>query len=210
MHDKADTALTVPLGRRERNKQRVRSRLYECAMTLFAEKGYEQTSIDEIAEAADVARGTFFNYFQRKEDLVVAWGENRRTQLREELLVPVAGVTCTLRGTLEHCMRRLADLNEAERETTRAMLTAWVKSGRAMTEEPYSGRIFADIVEAARARGETAPAVDPTHVGNLLRDGYLGNLYRWCQRPDARPGELHETLLTMTDIVLLGITPPCD
>lgn len=209
MHNEPDTATTASLGRRERNKQRVRSRLYEGALRLFTAKGYEQTSIDEIAEAADVARGTFFNYFQHKEDLVVAWGENRRIQLREGLPLPTADDSGTLRATLEHCMRLLAEVNETERETTRAMLTAWVKAGRPMTEAPYAGQIFAEIVEAARERGEAAAAVEPHRVGNLLRDGYLGHLYRWCQRHEVRQGELYEDLMGMTEVVLNGIAASC-
>ncbi|XIE78981.1 TetR/AcrR family transcriptional regulator [Streptomyces sp. SBR177] len=68
-----------PLGRRERNKLKVKERLYSSAIALFAEQGYDETSIDEIVERADVARGTFFNYFQRKEDLLGAWGESGGT-----------------------------------------------------------------------------------------------------------------------------------
>ncbi|MBC3842329.1 helix-turn-helix transcriptional regulator [Streptacidiphilus sp. 4-A2] len=74
-------AAEATLGRRERNKRRVKERIYSCAMELFTEKGYEHTSVDEIAEAADVARGTFFNHYQRKEDLITAWEGRRRKHL---------------------------------------------------------------------------------------------------------------------------------
>ncbi|MFJ8097230.1 TetR/AcrR family transcriptional regulator [Streptomyces griseofuscus] len=59
-----------PLGRRARSKIKMKERLYTAALELFAEQGYDQTSVDEIAERADVARGTFFNHFPRKEDLI--------------------------------------------------------------------------------------------------------------------------------------------
>ncbi len=193
-------------GRRERNKQRVRSRLYSSAMQLFTEKGYEQTSIEEIAEAADVARGTFFNYFQHKEDLITAWGDSRRSQLRQGLADTEADGADDLRSTLERCMGVLARVNEAEREMSRAMLTAWVKAGRPLIEEPYAGEIFAETVEAARTRGETRPAVEPRQVGNFLRDGYLGTLYRWCQQEKVDEGDLHSELLALTEIVLSGVT----
>ncbi|WP_032761476.1 helix-turn-helix domain-containing protein, partial [Streptomyces alboviridis] len=77
-----DSCATEPppqVSRRERNKRRVRERLYSAAIELIVEKGYDHTSIEEIAERADVARGTFFNYFQRKEDIITEWGERRRT-----------------------------------------------------------------------------------------------------------------------------------
>ncbi|MFE9426398.1 TetR/AcrR family transcriptional regulator [Kitasatospora sp. NPDC006697] len=204
MIDEAEAG--TALGRRERNKLRVRGRLFVSAMRLFTEKGYEQTSIDEIAEAADVARGTFFNYFQRKEDLITTWGELRRAKLREGLAAVGAGGEADLRTTLERCMGVLAGINEAEPEVTRAMLTAWVKAGRPIIEEPYAGEIFAEVVAAARDRGEAPDGVQPHRVGNLLRDGYLGTLYRWCQEREVPAGELHAELLAIADIVLLGIT----
>ena len=206
MNEDDHAAAGATLGRRERNKQRVRTRLYSSAMELFTEKGYEQTSIDEIAEAADVARGTFFNYFQRKEDLIAAWGDARRTQLRQELAASEADGPADLRSTLHHCMGVLARLNEAERDVTRAMLTAWVKAGRPLIEEPYAAEIFAETVEAARTQGETIPAVQPRQVGNFLRDGYLGTLYRWCQQEKVHEGDLRTELLALTDIVLTGVT----
>lgn len=193
-----------PLGRRERNKLRVKSRLYDSALQLFTEKGYEQTSVDEIAEAADVARGTFFNHFQRKEDLIAAWGESRREYLRRGLDATSIEEGSSLQSRLELFMSLLARINNEERAVTRAMLTAWVKAGRPLYEEPYAGELFAGAVRSAQQRGEIPPTVDPLRVGNLLRDAYLGTLYRWTQLPE---GEFHldVELRAITDIVLTGI-----
>ncbi|QLE70590.1 TetR/AcrR family transcriptional regulator [Streptomyces rectiverticillatus] len=208
MDDTPPTTDGAPLGRRERNKLKVRSRLYESALKLFTEKGYEQTSVDEIAEAADVARGTFFNHFQRKEDLISAWGEQRRTRLRAGLSASVTGRQECLRVALERCMRILADINEAERDVTRSMLMAWVKAGRPMQEAPYAGEIFAEVVEAARERGELPEGVNAYRVGCLLRDVYLGTLYRWSQAQgqDAHL-DLRTELHAVCTIILDGVLP---
>jgi AcrR family transcriptional regulator len=55
---------------RERKKQRTREQIIEAAMCLFAERGYQATTIADIATAADVARRTFFSYFPSKEAVV--------------------------------------------------------------------------------------------------------------------------------------------
>ncbi len=198
-----DIEPTHPIGRRERNKQRVKSRLYESALRLFTENGYEQTSVDEIAEAADVARGTFFNHFQRKEDLITAWGDDRRRHLRIGLSSSEVPQDEGLAATLRRCMAILASINAAEREVTRAMLTAWVKAGRPLNEAPYAAEIFAEAVESARRRGEVPDAVDPRRIGNLFRDAYLGTLYRWSQMEGEL--DLHAELCAITDIILHGI-----
>ncbi|MBF6330127.1 TetR/AcrR family transcriptional regulator [Nocardia transvalensis] len=58
------------IGLRERKKERTRRALLRAAYRLFEEKGYDRTTTSEIAHAAEVSPGTFFNYFGTKEELV--------------------------------------------------------------------------------------------------------------------------------------------
>jgi len=52
------------------SKQSARDRLAEAAFALFAERGYEQTSIDDITERAGLGRTTFFRHYRTKEDVI--------------------------------------------------------------------------------------------------------------------------------------------
>ncbi|WP_045305319.1 TetR/AcrR family transcriptional regulator [Saccharothrix sp. ST-888] len=174
------TATAEP-GRRERNKQRIRERIYQAALELAAEQGYDATSIDAIVERADVARGTFFNHFQRKEDLITEWGERRRARLKAELEGDVFTEGGEFELRLQRCMTVLSRINEEERSTTPAMLKAWVQAGQPMLEEPFAAFFFAGMVERGQAGGEFAPDIDALLVGNILRDTYLGAVYRWTR-----------------------------
>jgi AcrR family transcriptional regulator len=62
---------TTPLSLRERKKVRTRAALQRHALQLFTEKGYRDTTIEQIAEAAEVSPSTFFRYFATKEDTVL-------------------------------------------------------------------------------------------------------------------------------------------
>ena len=73
------SSVSEPIGRREANKQATRAALREAAKRLFAERGFEATTVRDIAAAANVTERTFFRYFDGKEGLVaeetLAWIE---------------------------------------------------------------------------------------------------------------------------------------
>jgi AcrR family transcriptional regulator len=75
------TAVAEAPGLRQRKRQQTRERLTRAAMALFLERGFEATTLDDIAAAADISRRSFFHYFASKEDVVFAWHEESTAAL---------------------------------------------------------------------------------------------------------------------------------
>jgi AcrR family transcriptional regulator len=71
MSSPPEQAAAPVLGLRERKKLRTRAAIREHALRLFHEQGYAQTTVEQIAEAAEVSQSTFFRYFPTKEDVVM-------------------------------------------------------------------------------------------------------------------------------------------
>lgn len=72
-------------GLRERKKRQRRRRIEEVALDLFEQRGFGDTTIDDIAEAADIAPRTFFSYFSTKEDVVLADYADRLARIIDRL-----------------------------------------------------------------------------------------------------------------------------
>jgi AcrR family transcriptional regulator len=119
-------------GLRERKKQKTRWAIQEHALRLFAEQGYDATTVEQIAEAAEVSPSTFFRYFKTKEDVV---SDDRYDELIVagiEAAPPDLGPLETMRYALK---ASLGDLKPGENEQilTRMRLVLSVPALRART-----------------------------------------------------------------------------
>jgi AcrR family transcriptional regulator len=83
----------VKLGLRERKKQQTRETIARVALELFAERGYDETTLADIAEAADVSPRTIFSYYESKEDILFCEEGAFVDRLRKVLDERPAGTT---------------------------------------------------------------------------------------------------------------------
>src|SRR5579859_1614067 len=128
-------------GLRERKKARTRASLREHALRLFREQGYQATTVEQIAAAAEVSPSTFFRYFPTKEDLV----------LQDDMDVRL----------LEAFDRQPAELPpiQAVRAAMREAWTSFTPREWELIQE--SARLSAEVPEIrARAMSEFARAID--------------------------------------------------
>ena len=73
-------------GLRERKRRDTLQRIAQTGLDLFIAKGYEETTLDDIAAAADISRRTFFHYFKSKDEILLAWQSGLADSIRVAVL----------------------------------------------------------------------------------------------------------------------------
>ena len=192
--------------RRERKQRATRDRLLAAAQTLFAEHGYDRTTMDDIATEADVSRATAFNYFPRKEAFVLAWVADRRADIAE-LLDREQSTSVGVADRLHHVFIRLCDTLEADPPATRRSLARGSRRADRCSRMP--SRRLQPLRRHPPARARRRPAardVDTEAAGQLLLDAYLGAVVRWAaNEEDAGTAPLRGQLTAVLAVVLDGL-----
>lgn len=155
-----------PMGLRERKKLRTRRTIRSEAYRLFAEQGYEATTVDQIADAAEVSPSTLFRYFPAKEDIVLADDQGHDHDhgqvlaLARSLRSRVAGgepVVDAVRHALTDSLAGLSATDRAELLfRTRLGLTDPAVRARRLDEQQRGQDIVAELIaeRTGRAPGD--------------------------------------------------------
>src|SRR4030095_16556006 len=103
-----------PVGLRERKKARTKTAIQEHALRLFRGQGYDATTVEQIAEAAEISPSTFFRYFKTKEDVVVEDRYDELVAAAIEATPPEVGPFETLRRALIGSMTQISSAEEQQ------------------------------------------------------------------------------------------------
>ncbi len=170
---------TSSTSRRARKKQRNRTRILDAARQLFQAQGYEATTVDEIAAAADFSRGTVFNYFPSKDHLLyeIAAGElETLTRMVAEGMDDVPSAVEKIRRVMRLFV---ADTVPFLQITRRVLLETLMHPVDIPSPVVYLERILAGLVEEAQAQGEVRVELDPANVARAVVGVYLASFFRW-------------------------------
>src|ERR1700751_3699863 len=93
------------MGRRERRAAETRLRLFRCALQIFAQHAFPNGTVEDITEAADVGKGTFFNYFESKDHVLGVMAEIQLGKVREAFEQARSG-NCSIQSVLRQLFER--------------------------------------------------------------------------------------------------------
>ncbi|MFZ1052779.1 MAG: TetR/AcrR family transcriptional regulator [Candidatus Sulfotelmatobacter sp.] len=170
------------LGRRQRRAAETRLRLFRCALQLFAEHGFPNVTVEDITEAADVGKGTFFNYFESKDHVLGVMAEIQLGKVREALTLSESGKQ-TIYSVLHRLFLRVAEEPGRSPDLARALISSFLASEgvRCLIDRNMSeGRkMVAQIVAAGQTRGEIESHLRKEKVAIQLQQAFMGTLLLW-------------------------------
>lgn len=191
----------MPPSRLERKKLQTRDRILREASKLFDEKGFAAATVDEIVFRADVSKGTFFNYFARKDDLlhqVLA----RRRDLAESAAAEILSLAIPVRDQLLSLFAEAAHAWEEDREWSRHVLDGIGGRISSTSHERTWRGLIRRCIERGQKSGEFREAVDPQRAEALLTAIYHDTLARWGGRAEL---ELQDELRGQLTLALDGL-----
>jgi len=177
------------LGRRERRTAETRVRLFRSAMRLFAQRGFQNVTVEDITEAADVGKGTFFNYFESKEQVLSVMGEIQLGKVRDVLARAEAGKQ-PIRTVLRDMFHRIAEEPGRSPDMTRALISTFLASppirSTLAANLAEGRRMVARMLELGQKRGEVGPSLKPELLARQSQQAIMGTLLLWSLRGDER------------------------
>lgn len=195
-------------SRRQRKRQRMASHLAATAFALFEQQGYQAVTMEQIADEADVAKATLYNYFPVKEALVAH-------RFRDEIVAGMADLAreLALLTTFESRMRRLLRESAAWHAARRdymahyiAYLNSQATRDDATTETGNAARvtyrILSDMFRTAQEAGEIRDTVPAEQMAWSFQFLLFGAITRWLT---ASGLDLTKEFLAVFDLFLNGV-----
>jgi len=199
--------LPEPSNRRERRSVELRERIFRAALNLFAKQGFAETTVEDITNAADVGKGTFFNYFPSKDHILLVFAEMQIGRLR--LAVEEARRTSM---PMQQFMRTLVGLMTQEParnpDIVRVLLLAFLSNykvrGAMLDLQDRVLTFHAEMIQIGQERGEIRSDLPAADIALVFRQTIFGTLLIWSLYGDS---SLQARMDSAFEIIWSGLSP---
>ena len=194
-------------SRRSRRSAELRERLFRAALDLFAQKGFAETTVEDITNAADVGKGTFFNYFPSKDHILLAFGEMQLGKLRQAV-EEARKTQQPLPAFLRSLTTRMTAEPARNPGVIRVLLLAFLSNQevrKAMME--LQARVLAlhtEMIQLGQERGEIRNDLPPLEIAQVFRQVIFGTALIWSLYGDA---SLNSRMDAAFELVWTGMSP---
>ncbi|GFO62756.1 TetR/AcrR family transcriptional regulator [Geomonas paludis] len=180
------SAPSRPSGRRAKKSEETRERIFRAALSLFAERGLSATTIEAITAAADVGKGTFFNYFDNKESILLEYRELQMARVAEFVAAnrdsdrPLAPLLLQLALTLAMEQEKSPGLIQSLMTAVFANETVQRRMAEAMEGNI---RQLATVMARRQQSGEIRSDLDAFSIAQSFQRIIFGTMITWSLDP---------------------------
>lgn len=171
----------LEITRRERKKKESKARILKAARTFFQEKDYYSTSIEEIAEAADVSKGTFFNYFPTKESLLNGIAEEEIEDIKliinsdlEEIDSPIEKIRAIMNFLFVDTVPFL-------RLTKLVLQATTLKADQLPFPVTELKGLLYELIKEAQQKDEIQKDLDSDDIATSITGIYFAGFFKWIE-----------------------------
>jgi len=194
-------------NRRVRRSLELRERLFRAALDLFAKQGFAETTVEDITNAADVGKGTFFNYFPSKDHILLAFAHMQLEQLR--LAVEEARhASAPLLEFVRSLLVRMTAEPARNPDLIRVLLLAFLGNSevrQAMRDlHVHVLDLHTQMVQIGQERGEVRTDLPAAEIALVFRQAMFGTLLIWTLYGD---DSLEKRLNSTFEIIWSGLAP---
>jgi len=208
--------MTAKVLRWERRPDERPAELLEAALRIFAERGYANTRLEDIAAAVGVTKGTIYHYFATKEELLLRAIEYFHDQAFQPIEQALEGRRGPVSATIRLVLRRAFGQLDDTRLSVITLLVQgfaseaphayhqWLESGPARAWE-----ILAELIEDGKATGEFRADVDSDVAARLAISGLILQ-FAWQRFADDAPRveiDADRLIDSTAELLLAGIRP---
>lgn len=163
---------------------RTKRQLYQCAMKLFRERGFDRVSVDEIVREAGMAKGTFYIYFNTKSDIILEMLRQYDTYYDQIM----AGLPddLSIDQQMEEIVKGACRFTEEVigLDLIRVLYVKQLTEGQEhpglLNEDRTLFRILSELLTAGQRAGIYDPALDVPDTTRLILHGIRASFFEWC------------------------------
>jgi AcrR family transcriptional regulator len=198
-------------GRRARHRAETRERLFRAALGLFAERGFLRTTVQDITEAADVGKGTFFSYFPTKEHILAEYGGGYLAVMKdalEEARASTGPIMDVLEKLATKSVRQINENDALLRAIYAAHASCESVRGQLKQRVQSCRHVLAEIIELGQKRGEIRRDTSALDLARRMHGLLMGVTMAWSIYPSSALRKVLEETWELIEPGLRGATAP--
>jgi AcrR family transcriptional regulator len=203
-----DPSLATPSSdRRQRRSSQIRERLFRAALDLFAQRGFADTTVEDITNAADLGKGTFFNYFPSKDHILLAFAEMQLGKL-QSIIENLRDTRDPFPQFFRTLAVRMTEEPGRNPSIVRTLLLANLSSTPVREgmriNQARGHKLVSEFVQIGQDRGELRNDLPAGDIAQVFRQMVFGTLLVWSLYGD---DSLATRIRTALDVLWQGLSP---